>query len=144
MGAELVKFSGYDPRRDPAEIGWPATLPVEIALKVAPLKDIQAAYNYSDEEWLALRDDPAFLSDLAAAVAMVKVEGASFKLKARMQADEVLKTSWRLIHAPLDEVPSSVKADLIKSTVRWAGYDNKEGVGGMTNGNAFQININLG
>jgi hypothetical protein len=67
----------------------------------------------------------------------------SFKLKARLQAEELLKTSWRLIHAPAEEVPSSVKADLLKATMRWAGYDIKEqAVAG--GGNALNIQINLG
>lgn len=139
---DLTKYH-YRPDRDPSEIGWPPTLPVEIALKTASLKEIQVAYGYTDEEWFALKDDPAFLADLAAAVEMVKVDGMSFKLKAKLQAEELLKTSWRLIHAPIDEVPSTVRADLIKATMRWAGYDNKDNGGGNT-ANAFQININLG
>ena len=34
------------PLRDPAAIGWPPTLPVEIALKTAPMNDIREAYGY--------------------------------------------------------------------------------------------------
>lgn len=131
----------YDPGRDPAEIGWPPTLPVEIALKTAPMSDIRDAYGYTQEEWNALKDNPDFLADLAAAVSMVKEEGMSFKIKARLQAEELLKTSWRLIHAPIDEVPSSVKADLIKATARWAGYDSKDVAAG--GGNSLNIQINL-
>jgi hypothetical protein len=138
---ELRTVKDYDPGRDPASIAWPPTLPVEIALKTAPMNDIREAYGYSNEEWMRLKDDPAFLADLAAAVQMVKQEGMSFRLKARLQAEELLKTSWRLIHAPTDEVPSSVKADLIKATARWAGYDNKEQVG--PGGTSFAIQINL-
>lgn len=139
---ETRSMKDYDPGRDPANIAWPPTLPVEIALKTAPMNDIREAYGYSSEEWARLKDDPAFLADLAAAVQMVKQEGMSFKLKARLQAEELLKTSWRLIHAPADEVPSSVKADLIKATARWAGYDNKEQ--GGSSGPSFAIQINLG
>lgn len=140
---ELVKFDPSKSRPDPSTIVWPASLPVEIALKTASLREIKEAYHYDDDEWLALKDNPAFLADLAAAAEMVKREGASFKLKAQMQADDLLNTSYRLINAPFDEVPSSVKADLIKATVRWAGYDNKE-VGASGGGSNFQININLG
>lgn len=132
----------YDPGRDPAELGWPPTLPIEIALRTAPLDIIREEYGYSVDEWMRLRDNPQFLRDLTAAMSMVKEEGMSFKLKARIQAEELLKTSWRLIHAPQDEVPSSVKADLIKATARWAGYDNKDnGAGGA--GNQLNIQINL-
>lgn len=129
-------------RRDPANLGYPPTLPLEVALKTAPLSQIQAEYGFSDEEWAALKHDPSFLADLAAAVDMLRKEGMSFKTKARLQAEELLKTSWRLIHAPADEVPSSVKADLIKATARWAGYDNKETAAGSS-ATALQININL-
>jgi hypothetical protein len=132
----------YDPRRDPAELGWPPTLPIEIALKTAPMNSIREDYGYSMEEWMALKDNPQFLADLAAAVAMVKEDGMSFKLKAKLQAEELLKTSWRLIHAPKDEVASSVRADLIKATMRWAGYDNKDnGAGGQSNSLNIQINL---
>jgi hypothetical protein len=142
LSTDLKVIDGYDPGRDPASIGWPPTLPVEIALKTAPMDAIRQEYGYSPSEWMALKDNADFLSDLAAAVRMVKQEGMSFKLKARLQAEELLKTSWRLIHAPADEVPSSVKADLIKATARWAGYDNRDqgpGAGQPT----FAIQINL-
>lgn len=138
---DLATIKNYSPGRDPAEIGWPPTLPIEIALKTASMNDIRDAYGYSHEQWMALRDNPDFLADLAAAVEMVAQEGMSFKIKARLQAEELLKTSWRLIHAPIDEVPSSVKADLIKATARWAGYDTKENV--AASGNNLNIQINL-
>jgi hypothetical protein len=136
-------LEAYQPQRDPASLGWPPTLPIEIALKTAPMNDIREAYGYSQAEWMALKDNIDFLADLAAAVQMVKKEGMGFKLKARLQAEELLKTSWRLIHASNDEVPSSVKADLLKATMRWAGYDNKEQAQGAVN-NGFNIQINLG
>lgn len=130
---------------DPARLGWPATLPIEIALKTAPLSRLKDEYGYSDEEWDALRYDPVFLSDLAQAVETVKQDGMSFKLKAKLQAEEILKTSWKMIHDNTGNTPSSVRADLIKSTMRWAGYDNKDAAGaGGTQANALQININLG
>lgn len=142
MNAITTDIQAYNPAKDPASIGWPPTLPVEIALKTASMNDIRDAYGYTSEEWARLKDDPSFLADLAAAVQMVKKEGMSFKLKARLQAEELLKTSWRLIHAPADEVPSSVKADLVKATMRWAGYDNKEnGTGGSANNLNIQINL---
>ena len=47
----------------------------------------------------------------------------TFKLKARAQAEELLTTSWTLIHSP--EVSPAVKADLIESTVKWGGLEPK-------------------
>lgn len=128
----------YERPKDPAALGWPPTLPVEIALKTAPMDDIRIAYGYSKDEWARLPQDPVFLADLAAAMAMVKKDGMSFKLKAQLQAEELLKSSWRMIH-DLD-APASVRADLIKATMRWAGYDMKETVGA---GSAVGLNIQI-
>lgn len=108
MSTSLVEYKPSNP----ADIGYPPTLPIEIALRTAPLKEICEAYGITREEWLALKDHPVFIADLSEAVDMVKKEGMSFKLKARMQSEELLKTSWKMIHAPMDEVPPSVKADL--------------------------------
>lgn len=139
---DILGGSG-DYTADPAAMTWPPTLPFEIALKTAPLDQIREEYGFDEAEWAALPQNPLFVADLAAAVEAVKKDGMSFKIKARLQAEELLKQSWRLIHAPADEVPPSVKADLIKATMRWAGYDAKEAAA-TTNANAFQININLG
>jgi hypothetical protein len=139
----LANIDSYDRGRDPAALGWPPTLPIEIALKTAPMADIRDDYGYSKEEWAALKTDPRFLADLGAAVTMVKQEGMSFKLKAKLQAEELLKESWRMIHTQTGEVPASVRADLLKATMRWAGYDAKEAGPGSA-GNALNIQINLG
>lgn len=131
----------YERPRDPALLGWPPTLPVEIALKTASMDDIRIAYGYSKDEWAALPRNPTFLADLAAAVTMVKKDGMSFKLKAQLQAEELLKSSWRLIHDDL--TPASVRSDLIKATMRWAGYDVKDQAAAGAGGNALNIQINL-
>jgi hypothetical protein len=134
----------HDPdARDPSTIGlYPATLPIEVALHETPLADLKVEYGFSDEEWSALPHNPQFVSDLKAAKDMLKREGMSFRAKARLQADELLKRSWILIHSSTETVPPAVQADLIKATMRWAGYDNKEvAAGGQVNG--FNIQINL-
>lgn len=129
-----------DVRKDPAALGWPPTLPIEIALKTAPMDDIREAYGYDRDEWMRLKDDPTFLADLATAVQMVKKEGMSFKLKAKLQAEELLKESWRMIHD--STAPATVRSDLIKATMRWAGYDVKEAAAGTgVAGLAIQINL---
>lgn len=128
---------------DPAELGYPATLPIELALRVAPVKQICEAYGITREEWDVLRNDPLFKADLIRADEMVRREGMSFKLKARLQADELLKTSWQMIHSTSDQVPASVKADLLKFTIRAAGLVEDKAVTGVS-GNNLQININLG
>lgn len=128
---------------NPAELGYPPTLPVEVALRTAPIASICQAYGLSKEDWDELRCDPMFVADLKSVVAQLKKEGMSFKLKARLQSEELLKTSWQMIHAPGDEVPPSVKADLLKFTVRCAGLEN-DPKSAASIGTALQININLG
>ena len=127
---------------NPAEMGaYPATLPVELALRVDTTENICRAYGINQEQWNALRSDPVFQIDLARAVSMVKKDGMSFKLKAQMQAEELLKTSWTMIH-DVEDTPPSVRADLLKFTVRAAGYAEPAEKAGAT-GNTLQIQINL-
>lgn len=132
---------------DPSELGWPAGLPLELALKQAPVKDVCEAHGVSREHYLRLRQDPNFQAAVQSSIDLLAKEGMSFKVKAQAQSEALLATSWQLIHAPLEDVPASVKADLIKFTVRVAGLDasiDQKVTADKTNGNNFQININLG
>lgn len=45
--------------------------------------------------------------------------GESFKLKARVQAEELLATQWAIIQSP--NTPANVRMDGIKSLVEWGG-----------------------
>jgi len=126
---------------DPADLGFPPMLPIELAMRVAPVSEICAAYGIDKDSFVELTNDPLFVQAYQGAKEMLAKDGMSFRIKAKMQAEELLKKSWALIHS--DATPTAVKADLIKSTIRWAGYEPKgDGPGGL--GNAFQININLG
>jgi hypothetical protein len=129
---------------DPSKIAWSTTLPIELALKTATPQELRVHYGYTEEEWDALRENPVFMSELIAACDLVKKEGMSFKLKARLQSEALLETSWRLIHAPSSEVPPAVKAKLMEATWRMAGFDNKEGTSGPATGFAIQINFSGG
>ena len=121
--------------------------PIELALREHPVKDVCQAYGISKREWDELRVNPLFLMALQGANEALKKEGMTFKIKARLQAEALLQTSWSLIHAPAEEVPSSVKADLIKFTIKAAGYDESQGQKAAANAasmvNALQINLYL-
>ena len=58
-----------------------------------------------------------------------------------MQAEEYLKTSYQMVTD--NDLDPKVRADLIKSTARWAGFDapSQAGVGGT---GGISISINLG
>lgn len=129
---------------DPATLGYPPTLPLEIALKTASNKELCEEYGITKEEWDDLRVNERFRQDVANYIELLKEEGMSFKLKARLQSEELLKTSWRMIHSVNGEVPASVKADLIKFTIRAAGLDGSAQKEGANGGGAnLQINIVL-
>lgn len=129
---------------NPAALAWPPTLTIELALKMSTPQELRAHYGFSDEEWATLKANPVFISELAAACELVKQDGMSFRLKARLQAEELLNTGWRLIHAPTSEVPAAVKERLMATVYRMAGYDTKnEGMApGGNAGLAIQINFN--
>jgi hypothetical protein len=129
---------------DPSELGWPPTLPVELALRTATPKQIKEAYGYTDDQWELLRRHPAFLKDLAAAVEMIRKEGVSFKMKARLQSEELLGTAYKMIHDKTGEVPPAVQADLLKFIVKVAGLDASKDQAANQPGAGFSINIQLG
>lgn len=129
---------------DPSEFGFPATLPLELALKEKPVADLCKAYGIDRDGWEKLRHDPLFVAAVAGYVEELKKDGMSFKLKARLQAEVLLATSFKLIHSNNDDVPPQVKADLIKFTIRAAGLDGSKDQAQSGPQNALQININLG
>jgi hypothetical protein len=131
---------------NPAEIEpYPPTLPLEVALKTAPVKDICEAYGLTRTDWDALKTNPTFVHEVATWRENLKKDGGlSFRMKARLQAEELLKTSWRMIHDRTGDVAPSVQADLIKFTIRAAGLDGSKDQAAAAQQNALQININLG
>jgi hypothetical protein len=124
---------------NPALLGFPPTLPIELALGEEPRNEILTAYNITPEGWEKLRTNPVFISALRSAVEAMQREGMSFRVKARLQSEALLETSWKMIHNV--NTPSSVKADLIKHTMKVAGLEPKEQPSLV---NPLQININLG
>jgi len=128
---------------DPRLIGWPETLPIEVALHTQPIEDLCNAYGLSVGDWNALVKHPGFQAEVAAATEMLKDEGMNFKVRAKLQALALLNDSWSIIHDGSGDVPATVKADLIKSTVKWAGWEGKETGGADAPGTALQINIHF-
>lgn len=134
---------------DPSEIGWPPTLPLELALKQAPVKDICLSYGLGKSDWDRLRNDENFIRALEEATNMLQQEGASFKAKLRAQAEGILPQNWALIHGAEDKVPANVKAQLIMFTIRAAGLDasieqKAKAAGIQNNANIASITLILG
>jgi hypothetical protein len=127
---------------NPAEVGFPAMLPMEIALKIDSPQNICRAYGISKQDFGVMISHPVFIKAYQEAVEALKVDGMSFKVKAQMQAEDYLKTAFQMVKNPA--VADNVRADLIKNTIRWAGYDAKAVDTALPGGGAFHININLG
>ena len=125
---------------------WSERLAFDIALRLEgsgeEVDEILSRYELDLITFNKISKDPVFLDKVGKYRDEIKEKGVTFRLKARTQAEELLKTSWILIHSP--DVSPAVKADLIKSTVKWAGLEPKGDfdVGGGVGG--VKITINLG
>jgi hypothetical protein len=124
---------------------WNDRLAFDVALMLEgsgePIAEVLKAHNASQQDFLEYSKDPVFQNKVSSYRDEIKNKGLTFKLKARAQAEELLATSWSLIHSI--DVSPAVKADLIKSTVKWAGLEPKgDDNTGPTGG--VSITINLG
>lgn len=126
---------------------WSDRLALDVALTLEgsgeTLQEVMTRHGITALDIIEFNKDPLFLKKVDTFRGEVRDKGLTFKMKARAQAEELLTTSWLLIHSP--EVSAAVKADLIKSTVKWAGLEPKDnsnvdaGAGG-----GVRITINLG
>lgn len=125
---------------------WSDRLAFDIALRLEgsgeELDEIIHRHRIDPMDLLEFNKDPIFLKKVEHYRVEVKEKGITFKLKARAQAEELLTTSWALIHSP--DVSAAVKADLIKSTVKWAGLEPKGAEPVEGGGGGVKITINLG
>jgi hypothetical protein len=125
---------------------WSDKLAFDVALRLEgsgdELNNLLDKHHITTVDLLALSSDGVFLKQVANYRDEIHERGLTFRLKARAQAEELLLTSWKLIHAP--EVSPTVKADLIKSTVKWAGLEPKDGAQTGDAGGGVKITINLG
>lgn len=125
---------------------WTDRLAFDIALMLEgsgeTIDEVKQRHAIKASDILVFNKDPVFLKRVEVYRGDIREKGLTFKLKAKAQAEELLTTSWGLIHSP--DVSPAVKADLIKSTVKWAGLETKDNVeeGGTTGG--VKITINLG
>ena len=126
---------------------WSDKLAFDIALRLEgsgdDLNDLLDKHRITVADLLSLNKDGVFLRQVDNYRTEIHERGLTFRLKARAQAEELLLTSWSLIHAA--EVSPTVKADLIKSTVKWAGLEPKDGAPTAGDaGGGVKITINLG
>ena len=135
----------------PADIGFPPTLPMELAMQTGSPRQICAEYNIDEEGWNQLKKNPAFVYACAEAREMAKAEGGSFRMKARAIAEDMLGDLHALAtsNESYDTVPATVRADVMKFVVRVAGLDASIDQKGAASAKAGAqataiINIDLG
>ena len=98
---------------------WSDRLAFDIALMLEgsgeSIDEVRTRHNISASAIIDFNKDKVFLKKVESYRNEIKEKGMTFKLKARAQAEELLITSWALIHSP--ETSSAVKADLINCQV---------------------------
>lgn len=124
---------------------WTDRLAFDVALTLEgsgePMAELMARHHITSHDIMTYHSDHVFLKKVDHYRTEVRDKGMTFRLKARAQAEELLGTSYLLIHDP--SVSPAVKADLIKSTVKWAGLEPKDNVQADAGG-GVKITINLG
>lgn len=126
---------------DDLPVIWQNSLVTDVAMGVSE-DAICEAYGLQHHHLRAIIKDPGFQGRLKKRSDELQQDGASFRLKAQMQAEEMLGTSFAMVHN--EAVDPKVRAKLIADTVRWAGYDNQRGDGPAVAGAGITINIDLG
>jgi hypothetical protein len=130
---------GYKPTTA-AELTFDPRIAYEVALGIDQPERVIAKYGYGEDETQALMLNPAFALTVAKYKEEVTASGISFKLKAKIQAEDLLSHSYLIATDP--EAPMAVRADLIKWTTRVAGLEPKEDKGGGQTG-GFTLNISF-
>ena len=130
----------------PYSIQWSDRLAFDVALSLEgsgeTLGELLVRHSLVADDILRFRADPVFLKRVGDYREEIRDKGMTFRLKARAQAEELLTTSYLLIHDA--SVSPAVKADLIKSTVKWAGLEPRPDTPDAAGGNNVRITINLG
>ena len=111
-----------------------------MALGIDAPERVIAKYGLEPDEAAALMLNPAFAMTVAKYKEEVTASGISFKLKAKIQAEDLLSHSYLIATDP--EAPMAVRADLIKWTTRVAGLEPKEDKGAGLGG-GFTLNISF-
>ena len=117
---------------------WNPRLVIDYVLG-ASKQAIMDEYQILDHHYERIIRDIGFMGKVAALRKELEKDGATFGLKAKLQAEVLLDEGFKMAMDPTCD--PRVRAKLIADTVRWAGFD-KSGVGADGTG-SFSININL-
>ena len=130
---------GYKPTTA-ADMTFDPRIAYEIALGIDTPASVFEKHGYSNEQAAALVAVPSFVATIKKYQEEILAGGISFKLKAKMQAEDLLSHSYIIATDP--EAPMAVRADLIKWTAKMAGLEPVADKGsGQTGG--FVLNISF-
>jgi hypothetical protein len=133
LGEGYVPESGADLTFDPR-------IAYSIALGLSSPSEVIAKYGLTMEQGKALIAMPGFVATVKKYRDEISTQGVSFRLKAKIQAEDLLTHSYVLATDP--EVPAAVRADLIKWTAKMAGLEPEgKGEKGGGGGSGFSLSI---
>lgn len=137
MPTDLTTVSPSGPELRPE---WSLRLVMDVVLGTST-ESILEAHDLQFHQFEQICASPPFIARVADLRKELEKEGASFRLKAQLQADFYLGTAHQMIMNP--DTDDRVKTRLIEDMVRWGGLDTPPSVGdGRVGG--FSININFG
>lgn len=118
---------------------WSARLVIDYVLGASKAA-IMEEYNILDHHYERIVNDVGFMGKVAALRKELEKDGATFTLKAKLQAEVLLDESFKMAMNP--DCDSRVRAKLIGDTVRWAGFDKSGGAPDNTGGFSVTITLN--
>ena len=136
--ARDVRYVAPSPVSGAARPEWDARLVIDYVLGVNT-DAILEAYNLTYAAYERIQLDVGFMGKVAALRKELEKDGATFALKAKLQAEVLLDEAFKM--AMDRDVDDRVRAKIIGDTVRWAGFDKNGVVSDATGG--FSITINL-
>lgn len=117
---------------------WDVRLVIDFVFGLSK-EAICEAYGFMPHHYDRIVDDVTFLAKVAGLKKELEKDGATFTLKAKLQAEALIDESFKM--AMDSNTDPRVRAKLIGDTVRWAGFDKTGASADGTGG--FSININL-
>ena len=125
---------------------WTDRLAMDVALLLEgsgeTMDELLRRHGLGAEVVAGFNTDPLFHRKVRELRTEDHEKGITFRMKARAQAEELLETSYLMIHNPA--TPHSVRADLIKHTVKWAALEPKGDVEAVGDIGGVTISINIG
>lgn len=125
---------------NPAHLGFPAGLPVELAMDLNSVRKICEGYGVTREDYEALMENPIFIAQLEECIELRGKANGEFMLKSRLMSTRALEEQFKMM---VDvETPAAVRLKSSENIIAYSGMAPKQSADGGA-GNGMSININL-